>query len=290
MQDKLRAAFSKKEKAEMFLANLEDLKEEKNIGDSQYRVLKIEYNQMRDDAISEVNSIKNVIKKELDTRLSKLEALKHELSYLEARFKVGQLSSDTYLAKEKGPKRQATELEKRISELQTFLNATGSTELGIHTDSGRLLGLNLGFSKKPPAAPPSPGAPAAPAAGQTASPPASLPPPSPTSPPPPPIPSPPPPVTRVANLQIMPPRVMERGSVGIIVTVANIVMGNVQQKVELKINGEVKDSRDLNLMPGESQEITFITSADKPGNYQVEVGGATGAFEVIDARNVRYLR
>ena len=149
MQDKLRAAFSRKEKAEMFLANLEKLKEEKNVGDRQYRVLKIEYTQMRDDAISEINTVKNTIKRELDSKASRLEVLKQELDYLETRFKVGQLSSDTYLAKEKAPKRQATDLEKRITELQTFLNASGSPELGVSTESGiKILGFNLGSAKK----------------------------------------------------------------------------------------------------------------------------------------------
>lgn len=286
MQDKLRAAFSRKEKAEAYLANLEKLKEEKNVGDAQHRVLKIEYNQMRDDAISEINSAKNAIKKELDSKQSKLEVLKQELGYLEARFKVGQLSSDTYLAKEKGPKRQLTELEKRISELQMYLNATGSTELGGVPEEGlKIMGLSLGLSKKQPAEQSGavvPGAPVAdkapPSSEQVA----------PTPPPPPP--PPPPPVTKITSLQIMPARIVEGGSVGIIVTVANIVMGNVQQKVELKINGEVKDSQEVNLMPWESQEITFITLAETAGTYQVDVDGSTGAFEVIEARKVRYLR
>lgn len=286
MQDKLRAAFSRKEKAEAYLANLEKLKEEKNVGDAQHRVLKIEYNQMRDDAISEINSAKNAIKKELDSKQSKLEVLKQELGYLEARFKVGQLSSDTYLAKEKGPKRQLTELEKRIAELQMYLNATGSTELGGVPEEGlKIMGLSLGLSKKQPAEQSGavvPGAPVAdkapPSSEQVA----------PTPPPPPP--PPPPPVTKITSLQIMPARIVEGGSVGIIVTVANIVMGNVQQKVELKINGEVKDSQEVNLMPWESQEITFITLAETPGTYQVDVDGVMGAFEVIDAGKVRYLR
>lgn len=285
MQDKLRAAFSRKEKAEAYLANLEKLKEEKNVGDAQHRVLKIEYNQMRDDAISEINSAKNAIKKELDSKQSKLEVLKQELGYLEARFKVGQLSSDTYLAKEKGPKRQLTELEKRIAELQMYLNATGSTELGGVPEEGlKIMGLNLGLSKKQPAEQSGAVVPSVPVADKA--PPSS----EQVTPTPPPPPPPPPPVTKITSLQIMPARIVEGGSVGIIVIVANIVMGNVQQKVELKINGEVKDSQEVNLMPWESQEITFITLAETPGTYEVDIDGSTGAFEVIDAGKVRYLR
>ena len=291
MQDKLRVAFSKKEKAEMFLANLEKLKEEKNVGDAQYRVLKIEYTQLRDDAVSEINSVKNSIKKELDGRASKLEVLKQELGYLETRFKVGQLSSSIYLAKEKGPKKQVAELEKRITELRDFLSATGSLDLTATHESGvKILGLNLGLSKKQPhdeTVPAEvPSIPvttpiAAPESTQTA-----LPPPPPQPPPPPP---PPPPVIKTEGLQIMPDRVMEGGSMGIVVTVTNITMGNVQQKVELKINDEVKDSQDVNLFPGESQEITFVTSGGKAGSYQVNINGVTGIFNVVAPDSARYL-
>ena len=76
---------------------------------------------------------------------------------------------------------------------------------------------------------------------------------------------------------------------GIIVTVTNITMENVQQKMELKIDDEVKDSQDINLLPGESQEITFITSGGKAGSYQVSINGVTGTFNVMAANSARYL-
>ncbi len=292
MQDKLRAAFSKKEKTEMFLANLEKLKEEKNVGDVQYGVLKIEYTQMRDDAISEINTVKNTIKRELDSKASRLEVLKQELGYLETRFKVGQLSSDTYLAKEKAPKRQATELEKRIAELQTFLNASGSPELGITTESGiKILGFNLGSAKKQSSDEMVTSTTNAPAISQVTSPESSETPPAPSvpsaAPPPPP---PPPPSIEISGLQIMPDRVREGSSVGIIVTVTNITIGNLQQKVSLKINDEVKDSREVHLFPGESQEVTFVTSAGKPGNYQADINGVTGVFTVVAVDTARDLQ
>jgi hypothetical protein len=87
----------------------------------------------------------------------------------------------------------------------------------------------------------------------------------------------------------MPERVMEGASVGIIATVTNITQDNVQQKVELKINGEVKDSTRVDLLPGQSQEITFVQVAKKPGSYQVDINGLTGGFSVIPVETIHSL-
>ncbi len=83
---------------------------------------------------------------------------------------------------------------------------------------------------------------------------------------------------------------MEGGSVGIIVVITNITSGNVQQDVQLKVNGEVNDSRQVSLMPGESQEITFVQAVAKPGDYKVDINGLTGSFSVIPLETTRSLR
>lgn len=298
MQDKLRAAFAQKERADIFLANLEKLREEKTVGDSQYRVLKIEYTQMREEASSRINTLKTYVKRELEGQVSKLDVLKQELSYLEARFKVGQLSANDYLAKEKTPKRKLTDLEKRISELQTFLNAANTGELGMTTaaEGGlKILGLNLGFGKKqlPPAytGETGTGSVSTPVKVENVPPPPPPPPPPVATPPPPPPPPPPVPILiKTSGLQIMPSHVMEGGSVGIIVIVTNITNDNIVQNVPLKINGEVKESRKVDLLPGQSQELTFVQLAGKQGNYQVDIVGVTGKFTVAPVETVHSLQ
>jgi hypothetical protein len=301
MQDKLRAALTLKEKAEMYIVNLEKLKEEKSVDLSQYRVLKIEYSQMLEEAVSEVYSLKNNIKRELDNRISKLESLKQEVAYLEARFKVGQLSADTFLAKEKGPKGRLIELEKQISELLSYLNANKSTDLGIPESGFKLFGFNL-WSRKHPSLTPLPTAREAsdsepkppPVVEQPAPQPLPEPPPPPPPPPepplPPPPPPPPPPTVSITGLQIMPNRVSEGGSLGIMATITNVSPDNLQYKVELKINNDIKDSNILNLYFGESQEITFVTVAGAPGDYLVDIGGVTGNFSVMPLEQIRQLQ
>ena len=298
MQNKLRVAFLAKEKADNFLANLENLKEEKTVGDAQYRVLKIEYTQLRDDALSQINTLKNVIRKELDEKITKLEIVEQELGYLDARFKVGQLSPKDYMSKSKGPKGKLMDLEKRVSELQNFLDASISAELGGGESARKVLGLGLATPKKQVVEQMAPMASMQPETRQESNyPPPPLPfppvPPSQVMPaqmPPMPMPPPPPPPIEASDLQIMPDRVVEGSNLGIIVIVTNVVPSFVQYRVDLKIDGVVKESRDLNLMPEEIQELTFVVAAGKPGTYQVEIGGLTGSFTVLAAETIRSLQ
>jgi len=294
MQDKLKAAFSAKERAETFLSNLEKLKEEKSIGDAQYRVLKIEYTQMREDATSKVNAIKAYAKKELDDKVSRLNVLEQELAYLEARFKVGQMSASTYLYKEKGPRRKLVALEKQNAELRALLDSSGSAQIVVPESGLKILGVNLGLSRKQSQEQDKPVATEEKKAEQISEPVVSTQPQAqpqvpdqPLSPPPPP---PAPILVSTTDLQIMPDRFVEGGTVGIIVVVTNITNGNVQQDIELKVNGVVKDSRQLSLVPGESNELTFVQVVEKPGDYEVDINGVTGKFSVVPAETIRYLR
>ena len=66
------------------------------------------------------------------------------------RFKVGQLSIDTYRAKEKGPKSKLLELEKTISDLLMLINATKASEVGVSVGGLKVFGFGLGFSKIQP--------------------------------------------------------------------------------------------------------------------------------------------
>jgi hypothetical protein len=299
MQDKLREAFASKEKAETFLENLDKLKEDNAIAEAQFRVLKMEYTQLHEDSISEINSLKNDIKRDLDGKASKLEILKQEMAYLEARFKVGQLTADKYLSKEKGPKSKLIDLEKQISQLLKFINATKSSSLHVPEGGVKIFGFDLGLvARRQPSEMPLPMVKETPVAELKPPPeviPPPPPPPQPDTPPlqplyPPPPPPPPPPPVAVTDLQIMPGRVTEGGSVGIIAMVTNVSPGNLQYKMELKLNGQVKDSKMMEMFFGESQEITFVVGAESPGDYEVGLNDAIGKFIVMPAERKGDLR
>ena len=92
-----------------------------------------------------------------------------------------------------------------------------------------------------------------------------------------------PPVISTGNLQIMPDRVTQGSSVGIVAIITNNSQTTIQHKVELKMNDQVKTFLEITLTPGESQEVTFVTTAGGPGDYQVAIDGSTGKFTVMPA-------
>ncbi|GAI30752.1 unnamed protein product, partial [marine sediment metagenome] len=48
--------------------------------------------------------------------------------------------------------------------------------------------------------------------------------------------------------------------------------------VELKINGETVDSKEVTLGAGQSQRVSFTLSGMDYGRYEVEVAGLSGEF------------
>ena len=131
---KLQVAYSKKEKAEKLLSNLEKLWEEEAITEEQYQTLKSEYEKIREDAISEMEQIKSRIKNKLKGLEKQLGTLKRDLSSFEARFKVGELSSESYAKIERKMQAKVEKTEKRISHLETLINSKSSEEVGGYID------------------------------------------------------------------------------------------------------------------------------------------------------------
>ena len=131
---KLQVTYSKKEKAEKLLSNLEKLWEEEAITEEQYQTLKSEYEKIREDAISEMEQIKSRIKNKLKGLEKQLGTLKRDLSSFEARFKVGELSSESYAKIERKMQAKVEKTEKRISHLETLINSKSSEEVGGYID------------------------------------------------------------------------------------------------------------------------------------------------------------
>lgn len=131
MTEDLRTAYLLKERAELLLANLKKLKSECSVTQTDYKTLKAEYMKMLDDALPLIDSIKAELQKELDVKAKDLETLKQELGIVQARLKVGEISSETY--RQRGwpileGKVGATELE--ISRLKAMIGSTSSADIG----------------------------------------------------------------------------------------------------------------------------------------------------------------
>ncbi len=84
----------------------------------------------------------------------------------------------------------------------------------------------------------------------------------------------------VTNLSISPDSVAVGDYVTITATVTNTKDTEGTYSVELKLNGKVKDSQDLLLGAGQSDNITFTIAADTPGDNLVELGGESKVFTV----------
>jgi hypothetical protein len=93
-----------------------------------------------------------------------------------------------------------------------------------------------------------------------------------------------PPGLIITNLDILPSRVAAGNHVGIVASLKNTSASPIQHHVELRINSEVKDYRDVFLPPGKTEEITFMILTNYDGEYKVDVGGQIGKYTVLVSR------
>ena len=266
-------AFLNKEKAELFLSNLERLFTDKTVNESSYKILKSEYAANLQLAKSKVEQIKQELNKRLSLKTRELDIYKQELSNLDARFKVGQFSADEFIKLSKNPERKITLLEDQISHLNSLIGSQHSSEIAVPEAPG--LASLFSPRTKAPARP-------------VVLPPAPEPPPSPPPPPPPveePVVVAPPPKpydpTTISDLMILPDRVLPGSTVGVIATIKNPGVEIVHHRTEFKINDKLESVNEMVLNPGQSEELTFMAIAGQPGDYYISVDSATGILRVL---------
>lgn len=265
MENDLRTALILKEKAEIFLSNLEKLRRDGAVNDISYNALKNEYASNLQQALAKIDLIRQDLNKRLQMKSTELSIYRQELANLETRFKVGQLSAAAYLKLSKGPEKKATAVEELISHFTSLLNAQRSNDVSMPEATGvqALVSLVSNFRNKASSA--RTGIPNYLAA-------------------PPQIPVKEEPVhdtTMVTGLQILPDRVNPGSTVGVIATLVNPGPDAVSHKAELRVNQQLEAVNDVALNPGQSQEITFMIVAGAPGDYYVTVDNANGIFRVI---------
>lgn len=271
MDKELRLAFLNKEKAELFMSNLERLFSEKAVNESSYKVLKSEYTASLQLAKSKIEQIKQELNKRLTLKTRELDIYKQELSNLDARFKVGQFSADEFIKLSKNPERKISLLEDQISHLNSLIGAQHSSEIATSEKTG----LGSLFAARPK-----------PAVTPVIAPPVPEPPPP---PPPPPVEepvvmaAPPKPYdpTTISDLLILPDRVLPGSTVGVIATVKNPGVETVHHRTEFKINDKLEAVNEMILNPGQSEEITFMTLAGQPGEYNISIDGVSGILRVL---------
>lgn len=305
MADKLLSAFKERQKAELYLSNLEKLREEGSVENLHYDLLKTEYTRMLKDAQSRIDQEKTQFQKVLDTKKKELAVTKLDLKYLEIRYKVGEMSLDTFTKKETEPQRKIAELEKEISQFETLVNSTGTSETHIAETSKpekkKVFDFSLGLGKKKVKHAPiskhleyakpvvtekkleeklealpvkdeqpiiidTPQVITEPVQEKVD------------------IRKPWPSGLIISELEILPNRVAAGNHVGIITTAKNNSDSHLQYRIELRINDEVRDYREISLPAGSSEEITFMVLAHEDGEFRVDIGGKTGRYKVLISR------
>lgn len=273
MEKELRLAFLNKEKAELFINNLERLFSDKTINEASYNILKSEYAANLQHAQFRLDQIKQELNKKLTLKTRELEIYKQELSNLDARFKVGQFSADEFIKLSKNPDRKINFLEDQISQLSSLISSQHSSEISVQETSG----IGMLFSSR---------------SKTTVSKPVALPnPPEPPAPAPEPVPipepvviQPPPKVydpTSISDLMVLPDRVLPGSTVGVIATITNTGIETVHHRTEFRINDRIESVNEIVLNPGQSEELTFMAVAGPPGEYYVSVDNATGILRVL---------
>jgi hypothetical protein len=90
----------------------------------------------------------------------------------------------------------------------------------------------------------------------------------------------PPAAFSLKSMSILPAEVNPRETVTISVIITNTGGQAGSHDVILKVNGIREDSKTVSLAAGESTEISFKTSRDKAGTYNIECDGIPGSFVV----------
>jgi hypothetical protein len=266
MENILRMALVHKEKAEGFLSNLEKLRSDRSVNDVSYNALKMEYSSNLQNALAKIDLVKQDLNKRINMKSAELSVYKQELANLDARFKIGQISAAEYLKLSKIPEKKALAAEGQISYFTSLVNAQHSNDVAVPEATGlrALVSFALNFRNKP-------------AGGQL-----SLPSHIPAIPSQMPVKEKPiHDTTTVTNLQILPDRVRQGGTVGVVATLVNPGPDPVTHKAEFKVNQQLEAINDLALNPGQSEEVTFMVVAGAPGDYYVSVDNANGIFRVM---------
>lgn len=272
MDRELRSALLSKEQAELFLSNLEKLFTDEVVNETSYNTLKSEYSTNLEHAQIKVEQIKQALDKKIAIKARELNIYKQELANLDARFKVGQLSANEFIKLSRIPDKKISSLEETVAQLTSLFNSKRSADIDVQEASaiGVLFPSKSKKVNKPLIiAQPEPQAlyPQPDIAPEVAE--------------PQPIISDP---TYISDLLILPDRVMQGSTVGVIATITNQGNETVQHRTEFKINDHLESVNELLLNPGQSEELTFMTVAGTPGDYYISVDKATGILKVLPAR------
>lgn len=124
---KLAEMLAAKDSVVSYLNNLENVKAAGTIPAEQYSSLKAEYSQRLSQIDSDITRSKSELQNLIATKQAEIDSNKFELSKIETKFKVGEISLETYRTSENSIKQAISGLEQYIDYVGRYVKA-GSTE------------------------------------------------------------------------------------------------------------------------------------------------------------------
>jgi hypothetical protein len=133
-QNEIQEAFSRKEKIESLLANLEELGTKSSIGEEQQSKLKTDYSKSLLETNVEIQKIKERLSEWIVNLQKDLEVCKTESKDLDTRFKVGEVDAENYRKQGRKLAQEITKSDEDIVKFKTLLGAKTAAEVGGSLD------------------------------------------------------------------------------------------------------------------------------------------------------------
>jgi hypothetical protein len=124
-------ALASKEDKEKFLSNLEKLRADGSLTPDMFSIMKAEYEQNLSDAILEVERIKKELMKQLELLNLEFEKYQQELTMLDVKQRVGELSIDSYRSSKQKIQNAIAQLNIHRQQLIGLINAKSSSDIII---------------------------------------------------------------------------------------------------------------------------------------------------------------
>jgi hypothetical protein len=131
---KLQIEYSRKEKLEKLLSNLDSLQKDGQVTAEQYNSIKENYENLRSAAVKALENIKGTLKRDIEKKQNELKDLKQSLENLDVRFKIGEMpEADFQKARDKIQRTIQTRQEE-VTNLQNLLNTKSSSDVGGYVE------------------------------------------------------------------------------------------------------------------------------------------------------------
>jgi hypothetical protein len=145
----LQAQFSKKERTQKLLDNLEKLNSTGSQSPEQYVSMKKSYEAAILEAETGLADIKQNLARELTSEQRNLEIFTQEQNNNEARFQVGELKQDEFAKLAQRSRAKIDKLKSRIAELERLLSSTSSADVGGYIEKApSSKGGGMSFAEK----------------------------------------------------------------------------------------------------------------------------------------------